>query len=238
MNKKQSLFSRILIFVLGLGIIILAYYLFGSEGEKTDPQKFMWANIVVMYLVFFCPFFFSNVHTDNVDKKTPSLVTVWLGDIIFIIVALGLTIAIMNDVLQIRTAIIIEAILVFLFAIDIYFGYFGNTKIQEVGAHETQMLSAIKDIRSSMELLILKSSSLSSAYDDEKKKIASISEDARYLSPVENTNAVSLEQNMLGKITALSSACDSIASGSDGSDFKTQLSSLDMLMKQRKLLKN
>jgi len=164
MTEKKSIFIKSLLFILGLGIIALAWYLF-TKGEKlTDEQLYLWISIAVMYVIFFCPFFFSEIHVKNVSGKIPSLTMVWLGVAVLIAISIGMTICVAFCVVQIRIAIVTECVLVFLFAIDSYFGYFANSHVQNVEQQETQALSLIKQIRSSLDLLSLKAGSLNETY--------------------------------------------------------------------------
>ena len=69
MTKGQSQFFRFFLFLLGAGIIALAFYLTTDGDELTDIDKFMWVSISAMYLFLFLPFFFSVIKTNN---KCPS----------------------------------------------------------------------------------------------------------------------------------------------------------------------
>lgn len=238
MTEKKSLFIKSLLFVVGLGIIALAWYLFTGAEQLTQEQEYIWISIAMMYVIFFCPFFFSEINTKNVSGIIPSLTMVWLGVIVLITISIGMTVCVAFHVVQIRIAIVTECVLVFLFAIDSYFGYFANSHVQNVEQQEAQALSLIKQMRSSLDLLVLKSSSLNETYAAEKKQIASLAEDVRYISPVDNAGAVKLEQDILGAITVASAACDSTLAGSAGVDLKKQITALETIIKQRKLLKN
>ena len=238
MTEKKSLFIKSLLFILGLGVIAFAWYLFTGGVRMTSEQTYLWASVVVMYVIFFCPFFFSSIHVKNLSGKIPSLTMVWLGVIVFIGASIAMTITAVYKVVEVRIAIVIECVFAFLFAIDSYFGYFANSHVQNVSQQEDQALNLIKQIRDSLGMLNLKANSLNENFVEQKKLISFLAEDVKYLSPVDSAGAVKLEQDILGAITATSSACDTLLSGSDGLELKKQLGSLENLIKQRKLMKN
>ena len=85
-----------------------------------------------------------------------------------------------------------------------------------------------------MDLLAQKSSSLNDSWSEEKGKIVSAAEEVRHLQRSDGITAAKFEQDILGKITALSSACDSAIAGNKDSEVKKQLTSLLLSLSQRK----
>jgi hypothetical protein len=69
MTAKQSVFFRTILFLLGAGIVVLAFFLLTREKELTGHIAFIWILIAVMYLVFFTPFFFSVIRISNFFGK-------------------------------------------------------------------------------------------------------------------------------------------------------------------------
>jgi hypothetical protein len=228
-----------MLFILGLGTVAACYFLIDYGKVLDQFQIYMWVSIGVMYVIFFCPFFFSHITVKNLNGKIPSLTMVWLGEIVFLVISIGITISVCFHVLQVSIAIGIELILFFLLLADIYFGYFANSHVQSVEQNETQSLGLIKQIRVALDSVNLKVPSLNDSYAAEKKQIAFLAEEVHYISPVDNiTESAKLELDILGKITAVSSACDATLSGGDGAELRKQIAALDLLIKQRKLMKN
>lgn len=89
----------------------------------------------------------------------------------------------------------------------------------------------------SMNLLVQKSQNLNSQFDEEKKQIAELAEEAKKIAGSNEIFSAKLEQDILGNITAVSSACDSVLSGSNESAVKETLASLKTVLAQRKALK-
>ncbi|MCK9171035.1 MAG: hypothetical protein M0P01_11540 [Treponema sp.] len=238
MTQKQSVILKSLLFVAGLGVIVLAFFLFNNTTALRDAEWYMWISIVIMYLVFFCPFFLTRIHTENTAEKMPSLTMIWFGVVFFIIVSTAVTVVVVLLLVPVRVAVIVECVLAFLFAINVYFGYFASSHVHYVEQTETQMLSSIKEIRAAMDLLVAKSSALNDGYSAEREKLSCLAEDVKYLSPVQTGSAVDLEQEILEKINVVGDACGMVLDGSDGLELRKQLTALDMLIRQRKLMKN
>ena len=73
--------------------------------------------------------------------------------------------------------------------------------------------------------------------DEEKKQIAELAEEAKKIGGSPEIFSAKLEQDILGNITAVSSACDSVLSGSNESAVKETLASLKTVLAQRMALK-
>ena len=92
-------------------------------------------------------------------------------------------------------------------------------------------------INLSMNLLVQKSQNLNSQFDEEKNQISELAEEAKKLASSNEIFSAKLEQDILGNITAVSSACDSVLSGSNESAIKETLASLKTVLAQRMALK-
>lgn len=164
---------------------------------------------------------------------------VWLGALVFIVMGAGISVVVALKIFQISIAIVVEVVLAGLFGIDLYLSYFAPIHFSEEDTQEDeQAFALIKQIRISMQTLTLKASSLNANYTVEKSQLFSFSEAVDSLSAVEDIAVVKMEQDILAKVTAVSSACDSVLAGGDGTEFKKQIASLEVLIKQRATLKN
>ncbi|MCQ2576238.1 MAG: hypothetical protein MJ162_05785 [Treponema sp.] len=237
MTKSQSILFKGLIFLVGLGVIGLSFFLFGPKGDEvTAIQKYIWINITVLYIVLFIPAVFSTISSANVASKIPNL-TLGISALIgFEILNIALTVAVGKEVLAVRIGILIEAISFFILLIVLYIVYFASSHIASTEAKVEQSLSLIKNIRSSMQILAMKADSMGPAFAEDIKKIKALEEEVRWMAPVNAPMAIALEGQIMGKIDGVSAAIDAIAGGSDAASFKTQLVNLDSLVKQRKMI--
>ncbi len=97
--------------------------------------------------------------------------------------------------------------------------------------------SLVEQINSQMKLLVAKSGILNDQFESEKKEIASIAEEASALGESKEILAAKLEQDILGRITAVSSACELAIAGKARENVKKEISALKAKMGQRSALK-
>jgi ABC-type transport system involved in cytochrome bd biosynthesis fused ATPase/permease subunit len=236
-NQKFSFF-RFLLFILGLGIIALAFFLTGNGNERTSIDNFIWVSVVIIYLTVFCPFFFSSLGK-RFSEKIPSLTLVWLGVFLYAGVSLAVILILkFSRLLPLNAAIIIQAIVFFLFLINIYFAYFANAHVAQVTADTENLLRSLNDIKAGAASLALKASSGPAGKEDLQKKLNKAAEDIRYISPVAGAGAAGLEQKLINKIGIINEYWDSLLSGGEAPALAGEINNLEMLIKERKLLRN
>lgn len=97
--------------------------------------------------------------------------------------------------------------------------------------------SLIEQINRHMVLLVEKSGNLNDTFELEKAEIASIAEEAASIEESKEILAAKLEQDILGRITAVSSACEQAIAGNARENVKKEISSLKAKMSQRSALK-
>lgn len=106
--------------------------------------------------------------------------------------------------------------------------FFKRNKIKDLGL--------VGDIQSSIGNFALKATSLNNSYEAEKAVVSNLVNEANDLFPLENINAVKFEQDILIKLTEVSSACDVLLSTGRADEFKKHLTSLETLIRQRKAM--
>ncbi len=106
--------------------------------------------------------------------------------------------------------------------------FFKRNKIKDLGL--------VGDIQSSIGNFALKATSLNNSYEAEKAVVSNLVNEVNGLSPLENINAVKFEQDILIKLTEVSSACDVLLSTGRADEFKKHLTSLETLIRQRKAM--
>lgn len=238
MTKGQSQFFRFFLFLLGAGIIALAFYLTNHENELTGIDKFMWVSISVLYLFFFLPFFFSVINIGNFSAKIPSMTMVWIGIFLYIPASVAVILALKHSVIALNTALVIQAVLVFLFFIDIYFAYFANSHIQAVAVEESGKLQYVTEMKNKALLLVVKAGALTGAYEQILEKIKKVAEDIRYFSPVDRGKSMETDLKIINSIEDLSQLCDVVSGGGHPDSFDAEIQKLEILIKERKLLRN
>ena len=234
MNSKQLNFFKTLLFFLGLAIIGIAFsiinYPIPEEGIP-NTKIFFWIEIVICYLVFFVPFFFSSITSKHFDIKITSTINIWISVIIFEIVAITFAILTLNEIVTIRISILVELILIFILAIFVYFGYFAGHHIENVQAQEEKSLSKIAELKSAFEMLNLKTDMWSEELTNQKNSIKKLCDDVRYMSPVDTDLASKLEMKLIISANVLTESTLSAL------ELDSKILELKNLINQRKLLK-
>jgi hypothetical protein len=238
MTRTQSLFFRFILSLVGAGIILLAFFLFNRNKELSDKDIFMWISIVVMYLVFFTPFFFSAINTGNFSGKIPSVVIIWSGIFAYIPVSIGIIVLLQFLIISLNVALILQSIVLFAFLVIIYFGYFASSHVNNVAAEEANKLQCLTEMKNNAALLALKSGSLSAEYEEAHKLIKRSTDDIRYFSPVNQNRSTETDLEILNVIGNLIELCDTISKGGHPALFEEKTKNFQMLVKERRLLRN
>ena len=234
-RNSLSVFKWIL-FILGAGIVFLTFKLNTGGRELTQSDEFMWTSIAVMYLVVFLPFFFSSVRIGNFSGKIPSLAMVWLGVSLYIPASIVVIALLVKGSLPINTAIIIQAVIVFFFAIDIYFGYFANLHMVSVAREEASLTRHLTGIKSKALSLSLAAGRLPPEYENTQKTLKQALDDIKYITPVRDDAGTDLETRIISALDSIKLLCETIGEGARPSSFENEINTLQALVKERKLL--
>jgi len=237
MTRNQLLFFRFILFLAGAGIIVFAFFLTKGDRELTGIDAFMWTSISLMYLVFSLPFFFSAINIANFTGKIPSLALIWT-DIIFYIIAsiILLVLLVFSHTLSINTVIIIQAALLFIFFLNVYFAYFASSHVDKVDAEEAEKRQYLNLIKPKAQTLQLFANKLPSDFNNAQKTITQSIEQIKYIYPVDKGAGDDLELQILQSLNRLSELCNmqgAIPVGLEGEAEK-----LLTLVNERKLLRN
>ena len=234
MNSKQLDIFRTLLFIGGLVIVGVTFGIVNyplPENGLAASQKFFWTEIIICYLVFFVPFFFSSITSKTIDTKITSTVNIWISVIVFEIVAIIFAILALNEKVSIQIAILVELIVFFFAAIFLYFGYFAGNHIGNVQAQESKSLSKIAELKSAFEMLNLKTDMWSYEFNNQKNAIKKLCEDVRYMSPVDTDLTSKLEMKLIISAKVLTESTLTPA------EMDSKITELSNLINQRKLLK-
>lgn len=234
MNSKQLNIFKTILFITGLAIVGLAFAIINypmPEAGLSAVQKFFWAEIVICYLVFFVPFFFSSITSKTIDTKITSTVNIWISVIIFEVVAITFAILTRKEVVNMRISMLVELIVFFVAAIFIYFGYFAGNHIGNVQAQEEKSLNKISELKSAFEMLNLKTDMWSYELNNQKERIKKLCDDIRYMSPVDTGETSKLEMKLIIYANVLTEAALTPV------EMDSKILELTNLINQRKLLK-
>jgi hypothetical protein len=163
---------------------------------------------------------------------------VWGGIFLYIPVSVAVILALKNSAIVLNTALVIQAVLVFLFLIDIYFAYFANSHIQTVAVEESGKLQYVTEMKNKALLLVVKAGSLTGAYEKVQTQIKRAAEDIRYFSPVDRGKSMETDLKIINSIENLSQLCDVVSGGGHPDSFDAEINKLEILIKERKLLRN
>jgi hypothetical protein len=238
MTRTQSLVFRFILFLIGAGIVLLAFFLFNRGKELFGKDIFMWISIGVMYLVFFLPSLFSAISVDNFSGKIPSVTIVWFGIFLYIPVSIGIIALLLSLVISLNAAVILQSIALFAFLAAVYFGYFASSHAGHVAAEEAGKLQCLTEMKNDVALLVLKAGSLSAEYEEVQKSIKRSADEIRYLSPVDRNRSAETDLEILNIIRNLTELCAVVSEGGHPARFEEKAKKLQMLVKERKLLKN
>jgi len=237
MTREHSLFFRFALFFAGAGIIVLAFFLTNGGRELNSTGAFTWISIGVMYLVLSVPFFFSAINTANFTGKIPSLALVWTGIFFYIIASVVLLLLLVCfHKITFNMTVIIQAVLLFIFAINVYFAYFASSHVGNVAAEEAAKQQYLNQIKPKAQTLQLLANKLPSEFKNAQKTLTQSIEQIKSIYPVDRNAGRDLELKILQSLNRLLEICNmqgAIPVGLEGEAEK-----LLMLVKKRKLLRS
>jgi len=247
MAREQSFFFRFIlffeciIFLVGAGIIVLAFFLTKGDRELNKIDAFVWTSIGLMYFIFSIPFFFSAINIANFSVKLPSLTLVWYGIISYITASiLLLLLLVFFHFFSINIAIIIQAVLLFIFILYVYFAYYASSHAGNVAVEEANKQEYLNQIKPKAQTLQLLANKLPADFIYAQKLLKQSIEQISFISPVEKgagSGAVGdLELQILQSLNKLSELC--CMQGAIPVGFEDEAEKLLMLVKERKLLRN
>ena len=238
MTKYQALIFRFILFLAGAGIVILAFFLINTGRELNSSDTFIWTSIGVMYLIFFLPFFFSAINIGNFSAKIPSVSMVWTGILFYIAASVIIIVLLIKTVISLNIAIIIQAILLFIYLINVYFAYFAASHVSRVAEEEDDKNYYMTKIKSKAGVLLLSVDKLTGEYANAQKILKQSIDDIKYISPVNNDIGSGLEANILRLLNSISEIIGSVQGGAQNLQLENAANNLQSLVNERKLLRN
>jgi hypothetical protein len=238
MTRNVLFVFKCILFLFGAGIVFLAFNLTTGGQELTQNDVFMWINIAILYFVVFLPFFFSSLRIGTFSAKISSLAMVWTGIFLYVPASIVVIVLLRSGTVSFNAAVVIQAVLVFLFALDVYFGYFANFHVTSVEQEERDLTRFLMEIKSTAASLRLAAGRLPDEYEKPKKKLGQVLDDIKYISPLQDNAGIDLEIKIISVLESLKLMCETIREGARPSPFESEIDRLHMLVKERKLLRN
>jgi hypothetical protein len=238
MTRGQSLLFKFLLFLVGAGIVVLAFFLLNNGNELSNVDIFVWISIGVMYLVAACPIVFSSIRAENFSGKIPSLSVIGFGIIIYIPASIFIAVRVYAWALPLNMGILIQAGLFFLFLVAVYLGFFASSHAVSVAAHEDEQRQYLQVIKQQAASLALKAGGLAPEYGTAQKLIRQAASDVAYISPVDKGKGTETELGILSSFKRLEELCVSAAEGGHPAGLEDEIKKLQALIKERKLLRN
>lgn len=238
MTKSQSSLFRRALFLMGLGVVALAFFLTTWGRELTHIDVFTWVSITLMYLAFFTPFFFSSIRPSSFSSRIPALVVLWTGVVFYIIASIVVIILLSSYTMSVSMAIIAQATLLFLFAVNGYFALFTSSHARHVSVEEGAKQRFVVEIKSKAELLSLSADVLPVENESAREIIKQAAEDIKYISPLNDGAGDELELKIIISLNTLMELCNSAAGGGHPVALPAEAKKLQSLVRERKLLKN
>jgi len=239
MTKNQSLLLRLMLFLAGAGVIVLAFFLLASGRELAGIDAFVWVSIGLMYFVFFLPFLFSMLTARNFSQKVPSLPPVWLSIFFYIgISILNIILLVFVPFVSLNISIVAQSILFFSLGVVFYFAYFASSHARNVADEEANKQQYLKQIKPKAQSLLLVINRLPVEHEKTQKILKQTLEDIRFISPVNDGMGDELELHIMQSLNNVSELCSGISTGARPASLGTEAEKLRMLVKERKLLRN
>lgn len=233
MTKGQSLVFKFFILLFGLAVIFASYIMFASTEHMSSKEQYLWINIPIIYLILMLPSLFYTITLGSFDRRIVPVMTTYFTSLMYAIVAVVLIVVVTKMNMPIKVAAMIQLILLFILAIELYIAFFTGSHIAGVATKEKQLLSRIMEIKKRAQILKRECGSIEKL--DDKRECMSIMENLTFLSPANNQEAFSLEVEIIEELNALSSL---LSTGYDEKALKAKMSAILSLYNRRKLMIN
>jgi hypothetical protein len=108
----------------------------------------------------------------------------------------------------------------------------------DIAAEEKQKQQYVHTLKAKAQTLLLRVRALPAEYGAAQKEILTAIEDCKYIYPVDSGAGDTLELAIIAALQSINEICGSIAEGGHAADLEKAAGNLQMLVKERKLLRN
>ncbi len=202
MSTKKILWWLLLLF--GEAVLITAFILFRGE----TPTNILTLNIVVSSLIYGLFFLSYQIPwidlQDKSQKQIGALGISWFVIWIYAIAAIaGMLVSSLVFDFSFSIQLIIHAVLLFFLLLGIWLSSHTADKVQEVYEQETQNRSRIIEMKNEMRSLKDKMNDTSGLPEYFTKRIDSLDENLRFISPTNNVEATEMECTFIATLNEI-----------------------------------
>jgi len=200
--------------MIGIITFIFGYFLLGfvcyvtmaNVPEWTAVHYHLWFIVAICYTILSGTLLFSKFIAKNVDKR----IATWLFDwpVRSLLVAmLGISAGLGFYVENINACYILDAASVFIYLLALVLTRGTTNHIQNVQKEENQKRVLIDEVRKASLSLSVVAQSMPDEFAEQKKRIETIKDDLRHLSPSSNAEALRLEESILKQLQEIKNDC-------------------------------
>lgn len=202
MNFHNNNTTKLIIFILGIMIILIAPFLLDLKSIEMWKIIFVDLVILTIYIMFFYP-----AITLLQDKNKTGAMFVaggvyYKGVYAYALISAFIIYAIFGMGLKRSIATLLQLIAIFVFLIYIYLANVSANHIEKTKSYEKNKTMIKRDLKSKMQNLQVDVEDISNS--EVKELIKEINEDLCYLSPTDNTDGLQLEESILDLIENIS----------------------------------
>lgn len=234
MKKQSNLAAMLAIFVVGLAVLIAAFFLLKPAFVELDlVQQYTFAGICVLtlYLAVFAPLLLGGLNGMPAAVFASGAVYYKALTSYFAITVVAVVLAFLR--LPFAVPIVVQLVGVFVFLVWTLAAVSTKGHIEAVQRQENVKKSAVIELRYKSASL----SAMAATIEDKalRGQISRIEENMRYLSPTDSEYAQDIERKMIALMDAIMS--DGFFSGAgDKNALESKLRDFDALYRQRKII--
>ena len=200
--KTKTELSRlfVLLHLLGIGLLILAFFLLIPPGARTHSA---WLDLVVVCLVLsinFPPFALVRLSLGVFDVKIPALGLLEVCDIFYSLLALGLVCYGVVYFLPFRLQLVGQLALLFAATTVVGMAWWASAHAEEVAAEEHSTRSGLDALKAALSKCESEYAVKAPNRNRERQLLLKLKDDARYLSPSLDLSAISYERQIVALV--------------------------------------
>jgi len=221
------------VFFFGLAIILSGFYIFIPEDKRSD---IFYLDLVVVCFVYFLNYsnfpglFFS---VSNFNKQISVLGMRLYFATFYSVIAIAIILIGYFLKFEFKSQLFLQLIALFFLSIILVLAKRSNQHVQNFATEEANIRKGKADLLGALSKLELQLSRESVKWSNAQPILVKLKENARYVAPTTNSDAISIEQEILNEIQKCSSNASSNINSSEEEIIKS-LNTCSTLLAQRK----
>lgn len=230
--KDNFSVGRLLLFIAGIAVAAaLPVLLFSVTTRGREMAPIFSGAFVLIFIGYALPLVF-NYRKEEADSVIIGGTVYYKGIGVFTAVSLIALFLLYQGILPLGATAAVILLMFMVVSVYIYLTYMTQKHVKDVGEEEKVKKSSVIDLRHDTSELAMKLAGKFPENEVLLKKAKKISEDLRYLSPSDNTEAKRIEKEMS---KALSDLIKKLSTGACSADaVEEQVDAIGMLYQQRK----